>query len=127
MALVLWLMVAVFISGIDIGSGTLGFSIVGFIVSLIGTFFVLGMCKYFKLHFSWIGRNTLYILCGHILLWRILDAFGYSSENLPFNPQLNFMLEASYEIVGALLLGWLLSKTELLDYKRIICKQNTII
>ena len=128
MALVLWLMVAVFISGIYIGSGVLGYSIVGFIVSLIGTFFVLGMCKHFKLHFSWVGRNTLYILCGHILLWRILDAFGYSSKNLPFNPQLNFMLEASYEIAGALLLGWLLSKTGLLDYKRIIiCKQNTII
>ena len=127
MALVLWLMVAAFISGIDIGSGTLGFSIVGFIVSLIGTFFVLGMCKYFKLHFSWVGRNTLYILCGHILLWRILDAFGYSSKNLPFNPLLNFMLEVSYEIAGALLMGWLLSKTGLLDYKRILCKQNSTI
>ena len=77
MALILWLMVAAFISGIDIGSGTLGFSIVGFIVSLIGTLFVLGMCKYFRLDFSWVGRNTLYILCGQILLWRILDAFGY--------------------------------------------------
>lgn len=127
MALVLWLMVAVFISGVDIGSGKLGFSIVGFIGSLIGTFFVLGMCKHFNLHFGWVGRNTLYILCGHILLYRILDAFGFSSKNLPFNPQLNFMLEASYEIAGALLLGWLLSKTGLLDYKRIICKQNTII
>ena len=127
MALVLWLMVAVFISGVDIGSGKLGFSIVGFIGSLIGTFFVLGMCKHFNLHFGWVGRNTLYILCGHILLCRILDAFGFSSKNLLFNSLLNFMLEVSYEIAGALLLGWLLSKTGLLDYKRIICKQNTII
>lgn len=126
-AIVLWLMVAVFISGIDIGSGELGYSIVGFIGSLIGSFFLLGMCKHCNLRFSWVGRNTLYILCGHILLWRILDVFGFSSKNLPFNPQLNFMLEVSYEIAGALLLGWLLSKTGLLDFKRIICKQNTII
>ena len=56
-----------------------------------------------------------------------LDAFGFSSKNLLFNSLLNFMLEVSYEIAGALLLGWLLSKTGLLDYKRIICKQNTII
>ena len=45
-AIVLWLMVAVFISGIDIGSGELGYSIVGFIGSLIGSFFLLGMCKH---------------------------------------------------------------------------------
>ena len=121
-------MVAVFISGIDIGSGALGYSIVGFIASLIGTFSVLGMCKHFNLHFSWVGRNTLYILCAHILLWRILDVLGFSAKNLPYSPQLNFMVEASYEIAGALFLGWLLSKTGLLEYKRIIkCKQNTTI
>lgn len=119
LALSLWLMDAVFVPGFDIGSGSLGFSLVGFVVSIIATFFVLGICKRFNFKFRWIGRNTLYILCAHILLWRILDIFGISSENLPFNFKINFFVEATYEIMGALVLAWLLSKTRILEFKRI--------
>lgn len=119
LALLLWIVDAVFVPGFDIGSGSLGFSIVGVVVSLIGTFFVLGICKHFDLKFRWIGRNTLYILCAHILLWRILDVFGISSESLPFDSKINFIIEAFYEIIGALVLAWLLSKTKILELKRI--------
>lgn len=119
LALFLWLMVAVFIPGFDIGSGSLGFSITGFVVSLIGSFFVLGISKRFNLRFKWIGKHTLYILCAHILLWRILDVFDLSSKALTFNPQVNFIVEASYEILGALVLAWLLSKTKILEFNKI--------
>ena len=119
LALLLWVVGAVFAPGFDMGSGSLGFSIVGVVVSLIGTFFVLGICKHFDLKFRWIGRNTLYILCAHILLWRILDIFGISSESLPFDSKINFIIEAFYEIIGALVLAWLLSKTKILELKRI--------
>lgn len=118
-ALLLWAMVAMFVPGFDIGSGSLGFSISGFIVSIIGTFFVLGLCNRFNLKFRWVGKHTLYILCAHILLWRILDVFDLSSKALPFNPQINFIVEASYEILGALVLAWLLSKTKILEFNKI--------
>ena len=117
-ALLLWIMDAAFVSGVDIGSGYLGFSIVGFFVSLIGTFFVFGICKRFNLKFRWIGRNTLYILCAHILFWRILDVFGFSAESLPFNEKMNFIVEAAYNIIGALVLAWFISKTRILEFKR---------
>lgn len=118
---------AAFVPGFDIGSGSLGFSLVGFVVSLIGTFFALGTCKRFNLKSGWIGTHTLYILCAHILLWRILDIFGISSEYLPFNSKINFIVEVTYEIIGALVLAWLLSKTRILEFKRIKSWiQNTI-
>lgn len=119
LASLLWIVYAVFVPGFDIGSGSLGFSIVGGVVSLIATFFVLGICKHFDLKFRWIGRNTLYILCAHILLWRILDIFGLSSELLSYDSKINFIIEATYEILGALVLAWLLSKTKILEFKQI--------
>lgn len=119
LSVLLWIMVAAFAPGMDIGSASLGYSLVGFTVSLIGTFSVLVICKRFHLKFNWIGRNTLNILCAHILLWRILDIFDYSSKDLSYSPQVNFLIEASYEIFGALLLAWLFSKIHILEFKKI--------
>lgn len=119
LSILLWLLVAAFAPGMDIGSASLGYSIVGFTVSLIGTFTVLGICKHFRFKLGWIGRNTLNILCAHILLWRILDVFGYSSKNLSYIPQINFLIEVTYEISGALLLAWLISKLHILEFKKI--------
>ena len=117
-SIILWMLVAAFVPGMDIGSGSLGYSIVGFTISIIGTFVVLGMCEHFHLNFNWFGRNTLNILCAHILLWRILEVFGYSSTMLPFDPQVNFLIEVTYEVFGALFLALLISKTHILEYKK---------
>lgn len=121
LSILLWVLVAAFAPGFDIGSGSLGYSLSGFTVSLIGVFAVLGFCKRFPLGgcLSWVGRNTLNILCAHILLWRILDIFDLSSENLPFSPLVNFLINTTYEIVLAIMLAWLLSKIHILEFKKI--------
>ena len=119
LSILLWFMVAAFAPGLDIGSGSLGFSIVGFTVSLIGTFFVIGACKTLHLRFNWVGKNTLNILCAHILIWRIFDIFDFASKDLPFLPAINFMVETTYEITLALLLAWLFSKIHILEFNKI--------
>ena len=42
-----------------------------------------------------------------------------SNGDLPFDSKINFIIEAFYEIIGALVLAWLLSKTKMLELKRI--------
>lgn len=115
----LWVLVSVFVSGIDIGSGYLGFSIVGLIVSLVGSAFLLRFSVWLQLKDTWIGKNTLNILCAHILVWRILSVFGWSSIQLSFTPMINLFIEMLYEVILALTLGWLLSKIKILNYREL--------
>lgn len=93
LAFVLWILAAAFTGGIDIGSAYLGYSIVGLVVSIIGSLFILFFCKRTNISFGWIGRNTLSILCAHILIWRLFDIFDISSKNLDFHPYINFIIE----------------------------------
>lgn len=116
-----WVLFACRVSSVDIGSGSLGFSIVGTIVSIYASMFVLNWSCRINM-WPWIGRNTLNILCAHILVWRILDIFDISSKDLPFNPLINLMIEVSYEIVLALLLAWCIEKTNLLHYDKLLIK-----
>lgn len=63
-------------------------------------------------------KYTIYIMCSYSSMEN-LRYFGISSESLPFNSKINFIIEAFYEIIGALVLAWLLSKTKILELKRI--------
>lgn len=116
---VLWIIAAVYIGGLDIGSGYVGYSIVGFATSLIGSFYILYICKIMDIKIAWIGRNTLNILCAHILIWRIFDIFDLSAKDLSFHPYINFMIEVFCQISLAILLGWTISKTHLLDFNKV--------
>ena len=69
-----WLIVSACTGGVDIGSSSIGFSILGLLNSLFGFFITIGICIRFKLRFEWIGRNTIYILAGHILVYQYLSA-----------------------------------------------------
>lgn len=126
-AFVLWLLAAVFTGGVDIGSGAVGYSVVGFVVSLIGSFYVLYFCEKTKINFGWIGRNTLSILCAHILIWRIFDIFNITIKELSYHPFINFIIEVSCEVTLALFLGWIISKIHLLEFDKVrtvFIKQN---
>ena len=98
---------------------SLGYSIVGLMVSFIGTLSIILICKQYRLKFNWIGRNTLYILCAHIILGPILDILGCSFQYLAFCPQFNFIIEVTCSILSALILAWLISKVHVLEFNRI--------
>lgn len=118
-ALALWLLYSLNNEGLSVGTANIGHSIVGFTVSLIGSFFVLWLCKVSKLTTRWIGRNTLAILCAHVLIWRIFDIFGISARQLTFAPELNFIIESALEIVFALALAWLFAESKILKFDKL--------
>ena len=119
MSVILCLVTAAFFPILDIGSASLGYSIVGLMVSFIGTLSIILICKQYRLKFNWIGRNTLYILCAHIILGPILDILGCSFQYLAFCPQINFIIEVTCSILSALILAWLISKVHVLEFNRI--------
>lgn len=126
LALSLWILVAIGIGGIDIGSGNLGYSVVGLTVSLIGSLFILYFCKRTNIKFGWIGRNTLSILCAHILIWRIFDIFDITVRKLTYSHYVNFIIEVLCEVFFALLLGWIISKVNILNFNKFKTKIRSI-
>ena len=111
-----WIVVSLCTSGVDIGSGYLGFSIVGLTMSLIGSFIVMDVCRQFNLRMRWIGCNTLSILAAHIVVCNCLTLFGWHAETLPFAPLVNMLLELTLNISLALAAGWAFSNLRILRY-----------
>ncbi len=111
-----WIVVSLCTSGVDIGSGYLGFGIVGLTMSLIGSFIVMDVCRQFNLRMRWIGRNTLSILAAHIVVCNCLTLFGWHAETLPFAPLVNMLLELTLNISLALAAGWAFSNLRILRY-----------
>ncbi len=119
-AVMSWLTLPLFISILDIGISRMGFSIVSFIISIIGCATVMTVCSKVSWDGGWIGRNTLYILVAHHLWNRSVAAMWFDMHDLPFNKMANFSIEAIISILFAVVVGWLLSKTKILDYNIIL-------
>lgn len=97
----------------------LGGSVAGMICSVVGSLAVLCICRKYSYTGGWVGRNTLYVLAGHMLMQQITMALGFSYECLPYYAAINLCINALTDIGGALLLGYLLSLTQLLQYSKL--------
>jgi hypothetical protein len=111
-----WIVISLSTSGVDVGSSSLGFGIVGLTMSLIGSFIVMDVCRQINLRMRWIERNTLCILAAHIVICNCLTLFGWHAETLPFAPLANMLLELTLNISLALVVGCAFSNLTILRY-----------
>ena len=111
-----WVVVAVGVGGVDLGSSYLGYSIIAFTNSIFGVFIVIVVCMKMKCGLGWLGRSTLYVYGAHILTYQYFKAFGLESCNLPYSPLINLLLENAINLSLSLAGGYVLSKTKILKY-----------
>lgn len=111
--IILWALAVKWSLPPDLACGYLGDGILGLVVSVLGSCFILMRSHWLK-GLSWIGKHTLEILCAHILVTYLLNIFDFSAEFLCFAPSINFLLEASYSVALALIISWMLAKTNIL-------------
>lgn len=96
----------------------LGYSVFGLFCSVVGSIFILFLCKHFDLKGGWIGRNTLYVFVAHSLIQCLEKALNLDFTFTEFSI-LNLFFNAILDIFGALLLGYFLQYTHILEYKKL--------
>lgn len=117
--IVMWYRVGWF----NMSNVSLGWNIVGVWCSVVGSFAVMYVCYKTKIKMGWIGRNTLYILCAHTIVLmgvgRLVDV-----KNWEWNGYLNLVVELAFEIVGSLVIAWVLKKIKVLNFNALF-KRDT--
>lgn len=109
----IWMISIVFTGGISVSVLDYGIGIVKLPVAIIACCLVLHGLMRTNAKGGWIGRNTLYVLCGHKVTTTTLGTIGINMGVLPFLPFVNFFAEAIIQIVIALFVGWLFVKIHL--------------
>ena len=101
-----------------ISYGRLWVTIIG---SISASLIILKICSLFENYFDggWIGRNTLNILCGHVISFNFLKLIGFQWEKINTPPIfLRFVIEILVMISLAMIIGWGLS--HIIPFKKTI-------
>ena len=93
-------------------------------INILSSIFICVTILYFYKRHTWnvplidyLGTHTLHILCGHFTIHYVFYNFGWPARFLQFYPIVNLIIEYCIELVGAILLGVLFDKFNLLSYK----------
>lgn len=103
---------------ISMVGASMGVNAVGLFCCVVETVGVICLCHHFRLSFKWIGQNTLYVLCAHLVTMPISATILFNSfERLSItSPYAFFAASFSLNVALALAFAWLMKRYNLLQW-----------
>ena len=118
--LIIWIQCIFVPHMLDLARCQYSMGLLSIIGSVFGTLVVIKIIKATKMNLSKIGTNTIYILCGHSICYYFIRLFGNPILKLPpYHYQYSFILECFLQIIAALLFGFALKRSRVIDIFRL--------
>lgn len=89
----------------------MGFNIIGLFCCIAETVGLICLCHRFNIRFKWVGQNTLYILCAHILTLHVLPLHLDS-----YPPHAIFLISLPINLALSLSVAWLMKRFNILRW-----------
>ena len=86
--------------------------------SVIATLLFIDALRMAHVKGGWLGRQTLYLLCGHQVGYFLICQFHLGLRDLPYLPVLNFLIEFGAFMSTTLLAAFVMWKLSLFEKRR---------
>ena len=115
--LLFWLLSAHFLGAMDLAKCNYGYGL-RIPASVIATLLFIDALRMAHVKGGWLGRQTLYLLCGHQVGYFLICQFHLGLRDLPYLPVLNFLIEFGAFMSTTLLVAFVMWKLSLFEKRR---------
>lgn len=115
--LLLWLLCVHFTGAMDLAKCNYGYGM-RIPASVIASLLFIDVLRMIHAKGGWMGRSTLYLLCGHQIGYFVICQLHLGLRNLPYAPWQNFVLEFGAFMSTTLVAAYVLWSTALFEKKK---------
>ena len=115
--LLIWLLSVHFLGAMDLAKCNYGFGL-RIPASVLATLLFIDGLRMVHAKGGWLGRSTLYLLCGHQVGYFLICQLHLGLRDLPYLPVLNFLIEFGAFMSTTLLAAFVMWKVSLFERKR---------